>query len=413
MPPPKVGKIAPAATQSPQYPYIVHRLYLCGHPEEYICIETVQDSNPPRILHTLVPPPHIVASITVRPYRQTRARCFACTASQCNSASSTQAQGERTKNGFFHVLRRERFGGAREWPIPWPDEREGQPGHLEYAYLKKVNEETEVEKGLEWHGPESYETRVGRRAKKGPAWAGEEKLMYVLQTAVDPSLAAGLGHDIFDEEGRERARSLSRSREIQSDTPDSPNRPPLETPVPSLSTPQQARIHQNTNKSPKSPKNIPQQSHRQRPTSHTPNQTEISRNRALALQALERCIPPTGERHSDTTPQPPRHRPIPTPSHIPSYISHQRPFGPTRSSGGTTLSYGDNPRQYDRSNVIQEPGVSINTIMETVYSSPLMMGERQQRRGSGRGSFGSFRSLESQRFSGRGEKQGVWKRHVG
>jgi hypothetical protein len=308
-------------------------------------------------------------------------------------------------------------------------------------------------------------------------------LMYVVQTAVDSILARGLGHGDFENDESEAQRSLTQStrhpqeenrptrihpspkswrksppyspsRTVDSSVSASPQnqRKPEHSipakPIPTAESP--TTFHLLTQPPPppppplrpiRQPLNSTLPGPLYQPNTHQaiPDGDQIARNRALALQHLEGHLPTTPTRHSDSAPAlNPRSPHLNRPAHdnVPSYISHQRPFGPIRSSGSTTLSHGDEPREYDRKaepGQQSEPGVSINDIMETLFPSSRFdlvehdedteglgneegsesaglerdvtdgIAERARRvgRGSkGRGSRGSLSSFESQRYSG-------------
>ncbi|KAF2446728.1 hypothetical protein P171DRAFT_441975 [Karstenula rhodostoma CBS 690.94] len=405
MPPSKPNPPA----QGPRYPYTIHRIYLCGHPEEYTQIERAQNTSPPRILHTLVPRPRVVQGVSVRPYRQIREQCIACTSpsSSAKTHGRPLSRGGRVKNGFLQVLVRERFSGVEERAIRWPEEREGGVGNEEFRRLKELHDNFEAQRNVSPHSAVAYQDRAERKMVKGPAREGGRKVAYVLQTAVDAVLAEGLGHEIFYDGEAERARLIEDINELLSPrVEDRGSRESTQAQLQAVTRANSQKPHPRTPPAP-SPRSPPTQrspaQHPRRPRPHSPtrSQQEIARNRALALATLEgRPFTPTPpERHSDTPPQPPARRPSlrPNPTNVPSYISHQRPFGPTRPSGGTTLSYGDNPRGYNHADTREEVGVSIGTVLETLWP------EREEGEGGGtegRGSYGSFRSFESQRHPG-------------
>ncbi|KAF9738862.1 hypothetical protein PMIN02_001174 [Paraphaeosphaeria minitans] len=439
IPKPKSKPTAPALTQRPHYPYTIHRIYLCGHPDDYIQIERAQNARPPRILHTLVPQPRVVAGVSVRPYRQIQQRCAVCAYSFGQGSSSrfrnkVEEGRDSMKNGFMSVLVRERFSGRGEWSIPWQEDREDGPGNDEYRRLKELHGHIEAGSHLIPHSAMSYQDRAVRKTVGGPAREGAGKIAYVLQTAVHAVLAEGLGHDNFDDAELEREQLIeeinallppkvtdrgssvhtrdkqaqSPQRRTSSNTRGSPHSPIVPSPLsprspqptiprsPTGNSPQPWRLS-----APRQPRQSPQHTHHRprpaRPKSPTRSHQEITYHRALALAALEGRVPsiPTpADRHSDTTPQPPP-RPRPDRSNAPSHIAHQRPFGPASSSGGTTLSYGDHPRRYK--------GVSIAAVMDTLYpedEDPKRVGIDDGEEVGGRGSHGSFRSFESQRHPG-------------
>ncbi|KAF1966286.1 hypothetical protein BU23DRAFT_331125 [Bimuria novae-zelandiae CBS 107.79] len=461
-------RTTPVASQGPKYPYTIHRMYLCGHPDEYIQIDKAPDTNPPRLLHTIVPPPLVVRGKTVKPYKQTRERCTKCAkahrASKRHPRSlaahriQPQSSDSTERNGFTHVLRRESFFGRGEEPTRWPEEREGDPGYRDYSCLKELHHQVESGKNVRPHSAVAFEERAGRRTVEGPKWEGRGKLVYVAQTAVDPALAPGLGHDEFNVElpqsqtqearpsaraspaGNWQARGEDETRLRANTQPEQPQGAlpsPLLPPSRTLGNPQvqiqrgQARSRANTHESglsrPRVPPPPPRQSPpspRRAPEKASPrsntgtanlDEDEVARNRALALQQLQGRASTPGERHSDIAPLSSQQRP---PSetdtshdNVPSYINHQRPFEPNRLSGGTTLSFGDRPRQYryNRNSPpgrVEEPGLSVNSILETLYP-PCRFDQPEEERewereqgGGGRGSYGSYRSFESQRYPG-------------
>lgn len=471
MPPPQ-----PSAIPGQKYPYTIHRIYLCGHPEENIRVDKAPETSPLRVIHTIIPRPRTTDTL-VFPYKQTRPRCQKCaeahmqrpstrhprsfTANQCQPQDSLVEE----KNGFTHVLGRLRFLGRPEneaHTVVWPDEKEGDPGHEYYRRLKKLYDSVEADRNVGPHSSVPMEQRAGARIVEGPDREGSEKLAYVLRTAVDEALAPrqeyphGLGHERFDAEermalrlradflrsmeesdrqtpaavqqveGGRQSRSRSNTRPGQAGQAQlssqqvllQPNPQAVRTPAGGSQAQAQrdhAKLRANTHDSPLSCQRVTS------PPSLPPleEQDEIARYRAIALQLLEGGgttpgVPFAGERHSDTLPQTSRRRLTNTdgltPENVPSEISHQRPFGPSRSSGGTTLSYGDRPRQYTRpppGAQSDPPGVSICEILDTFNSSPLSPSfweEEEVAIGGGRGSFGSYKSLESQRHPGPGAR---------
>ncbi|KAL5376649.1 hypothetical protein DPSP01_010319 [Paraphaeosphaeria sporulosa] len=270
---------------------------------------------------------------------------------------------------------------------------------------------------------------------EGPAREGHAKVAYVLQTAVHAALAEGLGHGNFEDTELERVQLVEEKHELLSPkatnprslvstndkraqspkegtssnmrgSPSSPSAPaPISPRSPQRATPRSPTTNPPQPRrppAPRQPRTSPEHTHRPvRPKLPADSQQEIAHHRALALAALEGRVPnvPTpGERHSDTTPTSAPRVPIPrpNPATVPSYISRQRPFGPTSASGGTTLSYGDGPRRYD--------GVPIAAVMETLYPENRDGKGEGRKDGEGvgleRGSYASFRSFESQRHPG-------------
>lgn len=401
-------KDAVVVDEGSAYPYTVHRIYLCGHPDEYIRVDQAPDTTPILILHTIVPRPEMIEGRTVKPYRQMRQRCASCAETHRASARQPrslaahqiQKQGDPNgcKDGFMHVLRRERFLVQNHNRIRWPDEREDNPGFSEYCYLKDLHDKNKLEGDVHIHAAISWRGRAGRRIYQGPERVGTGKLVYVVQTAIDSSLARGLDHADFDadelatmQRQTHSVRLPSENKQVCSNT----NPPEQEENETGLETNQQpkklAHFPLRTTSEQITqvlPPRVSSESQRQvKPPGPGPMRTatlpktqtdvgraeEIARNRALALQLLEGRTLTSTERHSDSIPLTSQHQLSRTDmclqENVPSYVSHQRPFGPTRPSGGTTLSYGDQPRHYDgrppdRS---EEGGVSISSIMETLF----------------------------------------------
>ncbi|KAK7189097.1 hypothetical protein PSPO01_04684 [Paraphaeosphaeria sporulosa] len=356
----KSKSATPTPSQGLRYPYTIRRIYLCGHPEEYVQIERAYHTRPPRILHTLVPQPQVVAGRSWDEVEWGRNR------------------GERS--------------------IPWPKEKERGLGSEEYRGLQDIYEAIGTGRDVRPHSAVSYQDRVARKMVEGPAREGHAKVAYVLQTAVHAALAEGLGHGNFEDTELERVQLVEEKHELLSPkatnprslvstndkraqspkegtssnmrgSPSSPSAPaPISPRSPQRATPRSPTTNPPQPRrppAPRQPRTSPEHTHRPvRPKLPADSQQEIAHHRALALAALEGRVPnvPTpGERHSDTTPTSAPRVPIPrpNPATVPSYISRQRPFGPTSASGGTTLSYGDGPRRYD--------GVPIAAVMETLY----------------------------------------------
>lgn len=493
---PKSNSTTITTVQGHTYPYTVHRVYLCGHPDEYIKVDRGPKTNLQKILHTIVPQPHTIQGKTVRPYRQTLRHCKKCAEAHRGSvrhpkplaAHQSQSQGGRSeeKNGFTYVLMRERFSERGREPIRWPDERETDVGHDAFRGLKGLHEKMEIGRNFVPHDAISYEERTGRRIVEGPKREGSGKLVYVVQTAVDSILARGLGHRDFENDESEAQRSLAQStrhpqeenrptriqpspkswrnsppcspsRTVDSSvlvSPQNQRRPEHSIPARPIPTAESPSIfHLLTQPPPPPPPPPPPLRPLRQPLGSTlpgplyqpnthqviPDGDQIARNRALALQHLEGHLPTTPTRHSDSAPALNSRSPhfnSPVHDNVPSYISHQRPFGPIRSSGSTTLSHGDEPREYDRKaepGQQCEPGVSINDIIETLFPSSRFdivehdedmeglgkeegsesaglvrdmtdgITDRARRVGRGskrRASRGSLSSFESQRYSG-------------
>ncbi|KAJ4297834.1 hypothetical protein N0V90_005730 [Kalmusia sp. IMI 367209] len=181
------------------------------------------------------------------------------------------------------------------------------------------------------HAVNRYEERVGRRKVEGAARDGDGKLAYVLQTAMHPGLAPDLGHEMFAAKSRPPLQPR-----LQALSPRSPRRPRLRLQT-SLSTVRDAQVSPLT-------QNLYA---RLRSNTSLTSQNEVARNRDLALRRLEGRA---NERYSDSTVPYQQSQPTsvanPTNTTVPSYIRHQRPFGPIRPSGGTTFSEGSRPRAH-------------------------------------------------------------------
>ena len=451
MTPSQSKRVTPTAIQGLTYPYTVHRMYLCGHPDEYIKVDRTPDTNPQIIIHTIVPQLQMTESRIIRPYRQMFQRCTRCAevhrdyARHPRSLAAHRRQFQNVasveKNGFIQVLSRERLFQKGKIPIHWPDEQENDFGYDTYRRMKKLHENTVKERDSWLHDAIPYLERFGRRIVKGPKREGNGEMTYVVQTAVDSMLARGLGH--------------KRLGTVSSEAPSPPaqkasarNQAELEHDMqailrPTAIPPRTPHTLRHLTRAPSS-LHQPPRSTLSGPRLHSSihratfdfDEDQIARNRGLALQHLEGHLP-TATRHSDSAPTSQlRSLRSTSPAHddIPLYIRHQRPFGPTRSSGSTTLSHGDEPRGYDRrleAGQHSEPGVSINDIMETLFPSSRFglvdegeeieeggyrnesvelgrdtldrsteWGRHFGRGGRGRGSKGSLSRFESQRYSG-------------
>ncbi|PVI07235.1 hypothetical protein DM02DRAFT_622586 [Periconia macrospinosa] len=115
-----IERVTPQSTGA-RYPYVIHRTYLCGHPDEYIEVNEVQGSSPHRIQHCLIPPIKQPFVGLESAYQQKLKRCSTCEkninlpkhfkrhphTSLRSEASDKQqglANGEGVRDGFLEVL---------------------------------------------------------------------------------------------------------------------------------------------------------------------------------------------------------------------------------------------------------------------------------------------------------------------
>lgn len=205
----------------PRYPYIVHRGYHCGHPDEYIEVNEVQGSSPRRIQHCLIPPIEQPFCGSERAYQQTLERCRAC-ARDFNiqkrlknpraiprSLTAVQAlplvddKGER--DGFLRVLARLKFGhtGSALKMLKREESESTADARVREIYEKMLCEDV-----VKPHPRDPYESRVGNRTYDvpgGKSYIVEERVAAELTPTVSPrdsgTLTRPLLDDLFDETG--------------------------------------------------------------------------------------------------------------------------------------------------------------------------------------------------------------------
>lgn len=163
------NRLSAAAPRNPKgagYPYIMHRAYLCGHPDEWIKVHEIPGVQPRRLQHTLVSA-FVPGTRELRmAYDCTLERCprcadehqaqrrqerpYECTRSLAANQGEVQSSEDCVKDGFLHVLRRERFGSKvkSERPVRWIDE--GDQNKV-YRMLREMHVKTEAERGIKQH----------------------------------------------------------------------------------------------------------------------------------------------------------------------------------------------------------------------------------------------------------------------
>ncbi|KAF2689057.1 hypothetical protein K458DRAFT_383723 [Lentithecium fluviatile CBS 122367] len=168
-----------------KYPYLLHRTYLCGHPDEFIKVSS--NPNPVPVLkiytvqHTYLPPS---PSLLDQSYKQTLERCPLCARQhQAHKAREKPREPVRsleahrgevqarlsqgyTKDGFLQALARYRFQSASRVPVAWKDEG---PDDAVHNLLKEVYGKTTAERDYRPHAPVPYGERSDKYAE-GPGW---------------------------------------------------------------------------------------------------------------------------------------------------------------------------------------------------------------------------------------------------
>jgi hypothetical protein len=159
-----------------KYPYILHRAYLCGHPDEFIRVERCSDLQPnqaPAIEHILFPQPEDKTlsecyqqslercTLCAREYQATQRRQWPKRTARKLAAHQSQTQGDdrRIKDGFAQVLVWYRFHGESKKPLLWKVEGPEGPYHGVYEFLKDVLVQAETARASKPHAGAPYPRR--------------------------------------------------------------------------------------------------------------------------------------------------------------------------------------------------------------------------------------------------------------
>jgi len=310
--------------------YIVHRRYNCGHPDEFLEIKRFKE----HVKHTIISPPRVRHAEVKRAYQQTLERCCVCVEqhmtlmkrdyprrsprSLATHTNEVRSSLHSQKDGFSQVLARHRFlalDTRTTQPVRWKDEEPSDPEHCIYTMLKTLYSNSEASRKSRVHKKLSFEKRIGRRTIRGP-----EGRCFTIETGVSADLDPDLAYETFSPDSSPTSPDSAQRR-----SGDEAQDWILATP--SSGYPQPAVF----------------------PPNSVGNVNTLSRQR---LSEKNMSIPQ--QHYSDgmisncqqsSFKQPPEAPPN-DPSYVPPHMSHQRPFGPTRPSGGTTLSFGDEPKTY-------------------------------------------------------------------
>jgi hypothetical protein len=188
----------PEAAPGKLYPYLLHRTYLCGHPDECIEVDLVSSlSRSPVIQHTHIPLPQ---KPRCKPYQQTLERCPQCAKhyqAQRRQAKSSEPvrslaayqghiQGGKTskKDGFLQTIARYRFQNTPRVPVVWKDEGPDDSAH---TFLKNMHDQAMAERDYKSHTAVPYRARRDKHVI-GPTVEANRTLTYAIMVHVDEAL---------------------------------------------------------------------------------------------------------------------------------------------------------------------------------------------------------------------------------